>query len=227
MASRISGTVTKALDILDLFLGREDGLSVTQISAATGINMSTVVRLCATLDGRGYLRRDTAGRYFVGSQVEQLAHVLRTQFSLAETIRPLLKQLRDETGESAAFYVREGGMRVCLFREDSKHAIRHVVEEGARLPLKEGVVGNVLLAQAGSKGVVYDKIRKDGHYAAVGRDPFTASVAVPVTTKSGTLVGAMVVSGLADRFGDKKRKTALKRLVEARTTLAGLLPAAA
>ncbi len=227
MASRISGTVTKALDILDLFLGREDGLSVTQISAATGINMSTVVRLCATLEGRSYLRRDPQGRYFIGSQVEQLAQVLRTQFSLAETIRPLLKQLRDETGESASFYIRDGGARVCLFREDSKHAIRHVVEEGARLPLKDGVVGNVLLAQAGSKGPIYDKIRKDGFYSAVGRDPFTASVAVPVTTKSGMLAGAMVVSGLADRFSDKKRKMALKRLVEARTALADVLPAAA
>lgn len=227
MASRISGTVTKALDILDLFLGREDGLSVTQISTATGINMSTVVRLCATLEGRSYLRRDSQGRYFVGSQVEQLAQVLRTQFSLSETIRPLLKQLRDATGESASFYIRDGGVRVCLFREDSKHAIRHVVEEGARLPLKDGVVGNVLLAQDGAKGAVYDRIRKDGYYAAVGRDPFTASVAVPVAAKSGTLTGAMVVSGLADRFSDKKRKMALKLLVEARIALADLLPAAA
>ncbi len=227
MASRISGTVTKALDILDLFPGREDGLSVTQISTETGINMSTVVRLCATLEGRSYLRRDSQGRYFIGPRVGQLAQALRMQFNLAEAIRPLLKQLRDETGESASFYVREGGMRVCLFREDSKHAIRHVVDEGARLPLKDGVVGNVLLAQAGSKGAVYDKIRKDGFYAAVGRDPFTASVAVPVTTQSGALVGAMVVSGLADRFGETKRKTALKRLFEARAALAGLLPAAA
>ena len=173
------------------------------------------------------LKKDSQGRYFVGAQVERLAQVRRTQFNLAETIRPLLKRLRDETGESASFYVRDGGMRVCLFREDSKHAIRHVVEEGARLPLKDGVVGNVLLAQAGSEGPVYDKIRKDGYYAAVGRDPFTASVAVPVTTASGALVGAMVVSGLADRFDDKKRKTALKRLTEARAALADLLPAAA
>jgi len=227
MASRISGTVTKALDILDLFLGREDGLSVTQISTATGINMSTVVRLCATLEGRSYLRRDSQGRYFIGPQVEQLAQILRTQFNLADAIRPWLKQLRDETGESASFYVREGNLRVCLFREDSKHAIRHVVEEGACLPLKEGVVGNVLLAQAGAKGPVYDKIRKDGFYSAVGRDPFTASVAVPVTTRSGVMVGAMVVSGLADRFEDKKRETALERLMEARSALAGLLPATA
>ena len=152
MASRISGTVIKALDILDLFPGRDDGLSATQIAAATGINMSTVVRLCATLEGRRYLRRNGRGMYFVGPQVEPLARALRTQFSLEDTVRPVLRALRDETGESASFYVRDGDARICLYREDSHHAIRHVVAEGARLPLKEGVVGRVLLAYDGAKG---------------------------------------------------------------------------
>lgn len=227
MASRISGTVIKALDILDLFLGRDDGLSVTQIAAATGINMSTVVRLCATLEGRRYLRRNARGVYFIGPQIEQLARVLRTQFSLEETVRPVLRALRDETGESASFYVRDGNARVCLYREDSKHAIRHVVAEGARLPLKEGVVGRVLLAYAGAKGAVYDGIRKEGFYAAAGREPFTASVSVPIFSRGGDLIGAIVVSGLADRFSAHKRQAAERLLIEAGHDLAELLPASA
>ncbi|MCG8543438.1 MAG: IclR family transcriptional regulator [Alphaproteobacteria bacterium] len=227
MASRISGTVIKALDILDLFPGRDDGLSATQIAAATGINMSTVVRLCATLEGRRYLRRNGRGAYFIGPQIDQLARVMRTQFSLEDTLRPVLRALRDETGESASFYVRDGNARVCLYREDSKHAIRHVVAEGARLPLKEGVVGRVLLAYDGAKGAIYDEIRKDGVYAAAGREPFTASVSVPVFSKGGGLIGAIVVSGLADRFSARKRHAARKRLTEAGRDLTDLLPASA
>ena len=227
MASRISGTVIKALDILDLFLGRDDGLSATQISTATGINMSTVVRLCATLEGRRYLRRNARGVYFIGPQIEQLAQVLRTQFSLEDTVRPVLRALRDETGESASFYVRDGNARVCLYREDSKHAIRHVVAEGARLPLKEGVVGRVLLAYDGAKGAIYDKIRKDGFYAAAGREPFTASVSVPVFSKGGDLIGAIVVSGHADRFSARKLQAAQKQLEKAGRGLTDLLPASA
>ena len=227
MASRISGTVIKALDILDLFPGRDGGLSATQIAAATGINMSTVVRLCATLEGRRYLRRNGRGMYFVGPQVEPLARALRTQFSLEDTVRPVLRMLRDETGESASFYVRDGDARICLYREDSHHAIRHVVAEGARLPLKEGVVGRVLLAYDGAKGPVYDKIRKEGFYAAAGREPFTASVSVPVFSKGGDVIGAIVVSGLADRFSTRKRHAAQKQLENAGQDLAELLPASA
>ena len=227
MASRTSGTVIKALDILDLFPGRDDGLSATQIAAATGINMSTVVRLCATLEGRRYLRRNGRGVYFIGPQIDQLARVLRTQFSLEDTVRPVLRALRDETGESASFYVRDGNARVCLYREDSKHAIRHVVAEGARLPLKEGVVGRVLLAYDGAKGAIYDRIRKEGFYAAAGREPFTASVSVPIFSKGDGLIGAIVVSGLADRFSARKRQAAQKRLDKAGRELTDFLPASA
>ena len=227
MASRTSGTVIKALDILDQFLGRDDGLSATQIAAATEINISTVVRLCATLERRRYLRRQERGVYFVGPQVEQLAQIVRTQFSLEDTVRPIVRELRDETGESASFYVRDGNARICLVREDSKHAIRHVIAEGTRLPLKEGVVGHVLLAYAGAKGAIYDKIRKAGCYDAAGRAPFTASVSVPVISRGGDLIGAMVVSGLADRFSASKRQTAQKRLRDAARNLTDLLPASA
>jgi DNA-binding IclR family transcriptional regulator len=219
MATRTSGTVTKALDILDLFLDYTEGLTVTQISNTTGFNKSTVVRLCATLDGRGYLRRDPRGVYFIGPQIDRLSQIFRNQFSLEELIRPLLVRLRDTTGESTSFYIMDNDARVCLYREDSHHRIRHVVEEGARLPFKEGVVGRVLLAFSGAKGAEYKKIRADGYLDAEGRETFTASVSVPVLTQSNTLIGALVVSGLANRFDEQKRSETLLLLQEMATDL--------
>jgi DNA-binding IclR family transcriptional regulator len=224
MAPRTSGTVTKALGILDLFLFREDGLTATQIATATGIHKSSVVRLCATLEGRGYLQRDPRGIFTVGSQIEKLARIFRKQFSLEEAVRPVLARLRDETGESASVYAIEGDARVCLFRENSRHRIRHVVEEGARLPFKEGVVGRVLLAFSGSKGALYRTIRDDGYLDADGREPFTASVSAPVFTKSGHLAGALVVSGLSSRFSPKERKKARDLILETSSQLREILP---
>lgn len=224
MTPRTSGTVSKALDILDLLLDHKDGLTVTQISAATHINMSTVVRLCATLEGRGYMRRDRHAVYLIGSQIEKLAQVFRSQFSLEDTIRPELVKLRDETGESASFYVIDGDARVCLYRENSKHRIRHVVEEGTRLPFKEGVVGRVLLAFSGAQGEENKMIRKKGYLDAEGREPFTASVSVPVLTDSGILMGALVVSGLSSRFDVGQRKRARNVLQESSNRLKELLP---
>ncbi len=224
MAPRTSGTVVKALDILDLFVDHPDGLTVTAIAEATGINISTVVRLCATLEGRGYLRRDARAVYLLGPQIDGLARIYRLQFDLEGIIRPLLAALRDSTGESASFYVLDGDARVCLFRENSEHRIRHVVEEGSRLPLSDGVVGRVLLAFSGAKGSDFRQIREDGYLIDEGREPFTASVSAPVFTRDAQLVGALVVSGLSSRFGKKMRQAALKGLSDAAGTLAETLP---
>jgi DNA-binding IclR family transcriptional regulator len=224
MAPRTSGTVVKALDILDLFENAEDGLTVTAIAEKTGINISTVVRLCATLEGRAYLRRDRHGVYLLGVQIDKLSRIYRHQFDAEALLRPALARLRDQTGESASFYVIDGDVRICLFRENSQQPIRHVVEEGARLPLKDGVVGRVLLAFSGRKGAEFRTIREAGHLIDEGREAFTASVSVPVLSGNNTLAGALVVSGLASRFTEKDRAQALTNLKEVALDVGPLLP---
>jgi DNA-binding IclR family transcriptional regulator len=206
-------------------VNQKEGLSVTQIHNFSGINISTVVRLCATLEKSRYLKRSSRGIYFIGPQIEKLAQIYRIQFSMEEIIRPVLTRLRDETGESVSFYVIDGNERVCLFRVDSKNDIRHVVEEGTRLPLSKGVVGPVLLTFSGKQGPKYDKIRSKGYLNAAGRESFTSSVAAPVFTGSGTLAGALVVSGLSARFGEKQRVLALNLILEYCKKLTECLPA--
>ena len=224
MAPRTSGTVTKALDILDLFLGGEDGLTVTGIAAATEIHKSTVQRLCATLEGRGYLGRDRGASFRLGARIEELARVFRNQFSLEAAVRPVLARLRDETGESASFYVIDGPARVCMFRENSRHRIRHVVEEGTRLPFRQGVVGRVLLDFSGARGSEYRAIREAGYLDADGREPFTASLAAPVLTASGQLAGGLVLSGLSTRFSAQQRRSARDLILGASAQLGEILP---
>lgn len=224
MTTRMASTVTKALNILDLFLNHKDGLSVTKINNFSGINISTVVRLCATLENGGYLKRNSQGIYFIGHQIEKLAQIYRIQFSMEEIIRPLLTKLRDQTGESVSFNIIDGNERVCLFRADSKQNIRHVLDEGTRLPLEKGVVGPILLAFSGKKGDVYDELRNRGYLDSKGRASFTSSVAVPVFTGDGSLAGALCVSGLSARFGEKKRALALNLLLECSKKLTECLP---
>src|SRR5262249_56270599 len=58
----------------------------------------------------------------------------------------VLARPRDETGETASLYVREGASRVCLDRVESRHGLRGTVDFGARLPPHRGAAGKVLLA---------------------------------------------------------------------------------
>jgi len=214
MATRTSGTVAKALDLLDRIVEREDECTVTELAGATGIHKSTVVRLCATLAGRGYLGRGPRGGFRLGARVADLARVYRGQFDLEDIVRPTLAGLRDATEESASFYRIDGDARICLFREDSNHSIRHHVDEGTRLPLRDGVVGRVLLAFSGARGMEYEAIREAGYLDDEGREPDTASLAAPVIGTDGALAGAIVVSGPATRFTSSRRRKAREEIIK-------------
>jgi DNA-binding IclR family transcriptional regulator len=224
MAVQGSGTVAKALSLLDIFLSSDTELTATQLSTRLGMNLTTATRLCMTLEKFGLLTRSQGRAYKLGPKVWQLSQAYRRTFRLEELIRPLIRDIRDKTGESVAFYVVEGSERLCLFRENSKSTIRHHVDEGSRLPLTTGVVGPVLLAFAGKEGPEYERIRRAGHLIAQGREPHTTSVSIPVHDGQGLLRGALVVSGLSVRFTQDRIDKALELLREAANRLNEALP---
>jgi DNA-binding IclR family transcriptional regulator len=224
MTSRGSGTVRKALGVLDVFLEGQDSLTLTELSGRTKIHKSTLLRLCQSMQQAGFLTRGRLMGFQLGPKIWQLAQIYQRQFHMEDAVRPRLRELRDRTGESASFYVREGEVRICLYRESSKHAIRHHVEQGARLPLTSGVVGRVLLAFSGARGDEFSKIRQRGYLIDRGREPFTASVAVPVLSGDGVMAGALVVSGPESRFNSKQHRAALELMLEVARDLGQQFP---
>jgi len=224
MATRLSGTVIKALEILEKVIDAQSDLTVSQLASSTGINKSTIVRLCATLEGQDYLQRRNGSGYSIGSKVEKLSKAYRAQFKLEDLVRPILQILRDETEESASFFIIDGDSRTCLYRENSHHLMRHVVEEGARFPLANGIAGGVMLAYTGDNGTESKRIRKDGYLIGYSEDAFTVSLSVPVITKEGGLIGAIAISGLSSRFKEKNRKNAIKFLKDSQEKLTAILP---
>ena len=61
---------------------------------------------------------------------------------------PVLEGLVARTGETAAFYVRRGEQRLCLFRADSPHLLRMHVRVGDALPLDNSAIAQVLRVQS-------------------------------------------------------------------------------
>lgn len=196
-----SGTVNKALGVLDQFLAAPDALTLVELSTRTGIHKSTLLRLCSSLLQAGLLERTGSGApYRLGPKIELLALAYRKSVRLEDFVRPQLRMLRDKTGESVSYYVVENQQRICLYRENSKFQVRHHVDEGVRFPLRSGVVGKVLAAFRDGADPEYAAIRNAGYLAAAGREPYTRSVAVPVVSPTSQLMGALVVSGPSARF---------------------------
>src|SRR3546814_7058482 len=104
----------------------------------TGVTKPIVLRITASFERFGYLRRDAAVRYALGPSLWRLGARYRDSVSPADAIRPVLAELVERTEETAAFYVRHGDHRVCLYRHNSPRTARIHVEEGDVLPRHQG-----------------------------------------------------------------------------------------
>ncbi len=209
--------VDRALSLLSVFRGGDDSLSLTELAERTGLYKSTVLRLLASLEHAGVIQRQEDGRYRLGAELARLAAVYTASFSLESLVMPVLRDLVEATGESAAYHVRErrghDWVRVCLYRVDSPHVLRDHVNPGDVLPADRGAGARVLLAFADAAGAnlkkssedqaVLDTVRRQGYCAAVGdRTPELAGISAPVFRRDGRLAGAITLTMPSQRFVD-------------------------
>jgi DNA-binding IclR family transcriptional regulator len=142
------------------------------------------------------------GDYQLGPTLFRLGMLYRQSLNLGDFVMPALQALAKETTESASFYVRQGQVRVCLFRVDSPQPVRDHVRMGDELPLRKGAAGRVLVSfEAGISAARNAAGQGKFIVATVGeRQADLAAVAAPVFGAAGELVGAVNVSGPKSRF---------------------------
>ncbi len=196
--------VERALAVLDAFTAADRSLSLAELARRVGLSKPTVLRFTRSLARAGYLVRNDDATFRLGPKLARLGNLYQASFRLEDYVQPALRRLAQETGESAAFYVREGDMRVCLFRVDSPQSIGHHARTGDLLPLDRGAPGRVLLAFAGEPGEPYDQIRRDFFHITFGeRDPQVAAIAYPIFSHGQQVAGAVGVAGPTSRFDDE------------------------
>jgi DNA-binding IclR family transcriptional regulator len=205
------GVLDKSVAILAA-LAERGPLSLAGLVEATGLSRPTVHRLAAALEAHRLVGRDGAGRYRLGLRVLAWAGAVTAEFGLAEAARPVLEALRDETGESAQLFVRDGDSRLCVAASERPAGLRDTVPVGAVLPIDRGSGGKVLLAFAGEPDgagrfpgidrAELETIRRRGWAASVAeREEGVCSVSAPVLDSGGRVHAALGVSGPVNRLG--------------------------
>ncbi len=196
------GVVDKTVAIL-VAVGHEP-VTLAELVVATGINRATAHRLARALEHHGFLRRVDGGKFGLGYRLWLLGQAVPGVADLAGRIQPYLDQLRDRTGESAQFYVRDGDERVCLAVAESAHGLRTIVPVGARLTLERGSAGAVFCREYSqpqhNESASLQSAHDPGWIESVAeREPGVASVSAPVMNASGELVAVLSVSGPIER----------------------------
>lgn len=208
--------VNRALNILKAFEHSADGLTLAELTEATGLYHSTILRLAESLAHFGYLKRLADGRFMLGPTPFFLGMIYQSSFRLQDYALPILRELTKTTRETSAIYVREGNDRICLHRVDLPRGVRMHVREGDRVELDKGAAGRVLLAFSGEPGAAHDAVRATRYAVSLGeRDSESAAIACPVFGMGDRLVCAISAGVPLYRFNKAKYEELLPLVMQA------------
>ena len=212
--------VTRALQLLEAFALGESHLSLAELSRRAGLHKTTVLRLARTLAQSGYMVQREDGDWRLGPAAGWLGARYQAGFDVQNVLEPALRELTQASGESAAFYVREGNTRTCIVRVEGPQALRHHARMGEGLPLDKGSPGRVILAFSGEPGEVYERIRKQGYCWSISeREQGVATVSAPVFGMHWRLMGSVCISGPASRLSAERLEALAQTVVTAANRL--------
>jgi DNA-binding IclR family transcriptional regulator len=204
------GVIDKSVTILAAVA---DGpRTLAELVEATELPRATAHRLAVALEVHRLLARDGEGRFVLGARLGELAAALPDPVITAAG--PVLTWVRDECGESAQLYRRDGTERVCVAAAERATGLRTTVPVGSRLPLTAGSGAQVLCAWSEPASLAdvlpgaeftertLAEVRRRGWAQSVAqREAGVASVSAPVLSTDGSLVAAISISGPIERLG--------------------------
>jgi DNA-binding IclR family transcriptional regulator len=203
----------------------DEPASLADLVSRTELPRATAHRLATALEAHRLLRRTSGGTWAPGPALAELG---RGGADLSELAGRHLAGLRDATGESAQFYVRDGGSRVCIAAAERSSGLRDTVPVGARLPLTAGSAAHALLAFAPPEEVtpllpqasftartLLDVRRRGWAHSVAEREAGVASLSAPVRDGAGGVLGAVSISGPVERLGRRPSPEVVNAVLEA------------
>lgn len=203
----------------------DEPATLADLVARTGLPRATAHRLAVALEGHRLLRRTAGGAWAPGPA---LAELDRGGADLAEIAARHLPALRDASGESAQFYLRDGASRVCVAAAERASGLRDTVPVGARLPLTAGSAAHALLAFAPVEEVtlllpaasftartLLDVRRRGWAHSIAEREAGVASLSAPVRDGAGHVLGAVSISGPVERLGRRPSPEVISAVLDA------------
>lgn len=239
-------SVRRAFAALERLAETPEGRGVTDIARGLGIHKSSASRLLATMRGAGIVDVDEAsGRFVLGSGLLRLAARASERLDLARLCLPILRDLATRSGETAYLSVRRGRFRVAVQEVESANPVRMVAGIGHPYPLHAGAPSKVLLAALPERETAailrsiprsqrsslvpglraeLQRVRRHGHAVSFSENvPGAASIAVPVSGHTGTVVAALGVAGVSPRWDRERMNGTLPALREGAALIATLL----
>lgn len=217
-------TVETTLEIVE-YLSRNDDAGVSELATELGRAKSTVHRHLATLVHHGYAVEEN-GVYELGLRFLSLGLHARNGRSLYHESCAKVDELAEQTGEKVWCMTVENGRSVHLYGASGEQSVRTDSREGQISHLHQHAAGKTILAHLSPEqitGIIeryglparteqtitdenelfeqLERIRERGY--AFNREesiPGLHAVGVPITSENDDVIGALSISGPANRL---------------------------
>ena len=137
--------VGRIFELLDCFATGPEEQTITRLADATGLPVSTVHRMLATLVEQGAVERSGRGRYRLGSRLWHLGRGVPDVRAMRELLRPFIVELHVRAGHTVVVGYRQGD-ELLLVDHVARLAASTAWLSARRLPLGRTAAGMVYLA---------------------------------------------------------------------------------
>lgn len=222
MANSSIQVIDRGLDLLELLATSENGMTIAELSSATGLPKSTIHRILATYAERHYVEQNEESRvYCLGYKVVEIASLFLNKIVLKTEAAPIMHDLAASFDCTSYLGVLEKGEVMYLERAERFNSLRLYTQIGKREPVYCTALGKVLSAALPEDEFMYlarhlsyipytpssvknyEEFAKEVAFArehgyAVDREEHTAGsycIAVPVYDYTRKVMAAMSISG--------------------------------
>ncbi|WP_207539345.1 IclR family transcriptional regulator [Sabulicella rubraurantiaca] len=139
------------LELLEYFASRRRPATLSEVAQDLGWPRSSTFNLLGTLAERGYLYEPRAREgYYPTPRLLHLAREISEAEPLPEAVTTLLRDLVEETGETAGIAAASGTEAVFIEVCESPRPIRYFARVGLRMPIHNTSCGRAILSQMGA-----------------------------------------------------------------------------
>ena len=195
-------SVDNALALLEALCEEGEEIRISQLSEKLGMNKTSVFRLLATFENRGYVEREkTSGKYRLGISAYEIGQKFLSRMALLRKARPVMERLVRECNEAVYLVLPRGEEVLFLELVDTLQQVKIVSLVGRRFPARAVAAGKVLLACGGRTDAPLPPaelhaIHASGCCADAGAlGEGIASLAVPLFGAGGELAGSLCLVG--------------------------------
>lgn len=151
--SYTNNSTVRTFAILEIMAKVGSPLSLTDISEATNLDVTTIRRFIMTLSDMGYVAKVDNGNYKMTSKILDLSSSYLRNISLPEQSLPFLTEFCKKTNASVSLGILDGSEAVYIAHVSEKEALSVGVRIGTRLPAHATAIGKVLLSKLSSSEI--------------------------------------------------------------------------